>query len=126
MNDTIRTALLNLYGSSGFRRSWDSNWLYHGIVDGITVGVVIATYNARYNNYSLNKKEFERLLAALDSGKVREAYAVMTKKRTCIELTEARKLWAKLKDVEPIDGEFGEFWPLPSFSDEGDPFAVNM
>jgi hypothetical protein len=124
MKDTVRAAILNLYGGS-FTRGWGYKWLFFGTIDNIVVGVVIATYNARFNNYSLNKKEFMHLLAVLDSGKIGEAYVVTTKGRVCVDAAEARKMWERLKDVEPINGVYGEFWAIPGLSDDNDPFAVS-
>ena len=62
----------------------------------------------------------------MDSGKIHEAYVVTTKGRICVGAAEARKVWARLKDVEPIEGRFGPFWAIPGLSDDGDPFAGPM
>jgi hypothetical protein len=124
MKDSIRTAILNLYGGSVFRRTWEYDRLRYGTIDGIAIGVVLVTHSSRYGNFNINKKELTILLAALDSGKIQEAYAVMVKGRTCLDVIEAKTLWERLQNVEPIPGDYGDFYAIPGFSDDDDPFGA--
>jgi len=125
---TIRAALLNLYSDSRFRKMWDADFLFvaHDF-HGIKVGAIIATSNRpRYQEFLLNNLEFERLIAAVQSGKIEEAYVVNVifngADKTCVEVADATKLGPKLAGITTRTGRLGEFWTAPIFTDAEEVF----
>ena len=86
------------------------------------IGVILATYNVDFNRFALNKKEFRRLLDALDAGTLGEAYAesvrfdIDSQTHVYEEIVEARWLWERLQSVPTRQGSLGEFWSLSSLS----------
>jgi hypothetical protein len=111
-------AALAIY-DDGFAKLSSAKWLYFKEIDGVAVGVLVATFNAAYGNYSVNKGELTRLLDALNSGKLHEAYvqAVLrydqdAGKYMYGETVEAREMWAKLERIPVRSGSLGEFWAL--------------
>ena len=62
-----------IYTDRRFRRIASATWLYHATIDSIVIGLILATFNPEFNCFALNKGEFQRLLAALDAGKLGEA-----------------------------------------------------
>ena len=125
--DNILRALLNLYTDLRWHKLWSAEFLYFGTIDGVTVGVIVATSNRpRYEEFALNKREFERLLAALANGKITEAYAVSViydnGAKTCVEAAVATTLNARLSGITPRFGKLGEFWTAPSFTGGAEPF----
>jgi hypothetical protein len=126
MKDSVRAALLNLYSDPRFRRSWEHDRLRYGTVDGVAIGAVLVTHSSKYGNFNINRLEIEILLARLDSGKIQEAYAVAVKRRTCLDVIEARELYARLLKMESIQGDYGEFWAVPGLRTDDDPFGGDV
>jgi hypothetical protein len=118
-----RTALA-IY-DDGFAKLASARWLYHKVIDGVPTGVLIATFNPSFGNYSINRAELVRLLDALNSGKLHEAYvqAVLrydqdARKYMYGETVEAREMWAKLERIPVRSGSLGEFWAVSNLSGE--------
>jgi hypothetical protein len=93
-------------------------WLYKRRHDGVRYGAVLATYQPIHSNYRLEKRDNDRGLAALYDDKADRLRVIPAKRNG----TGRFEYWGSvdievlnekvLKDLEPIPGGRGPFWPL--------------
>jgi hypothetical protein len=117
--DDRPTPHLTPFDLGTFKRITAARWLYYLTMNAIVTGVILATKNSGFSDYAINKPEFMRLLAALDSGKLGAAYVQTSSFGSRIEdeeIVEARWLYERIKDLPTRTGKLGEFWSLPSLS----------
>ena len=94
-----------------------SRYRYFGEIDGAKIGVVLATKNQRFDNWALNKPDFDRVIAGKRDGRINEAYVVAAKVNGvgiplyCDQI-EAEELLRKLANEVPRVGSFGEFYVI--------------
>jgi len=102
--------LARIQTDSQFRQF--KKFLYYGEVGGTRVGAVIANKNLQYTSYALNKGDFDRLLAAKQSGRVDLAFVVAVANGAYVTHHDAEEYAELLRDLTPRSGRFGEFWTL--------------
>ena len=110
------TYLSEIFADTRFREF--GRYRLFGEIDGRKVGVVLATRSPRFDNYALNKADFERLIAGRRDGKIDCAFVVFAKvngnaARVYCEHIDAAEMSEKLKGVSLRNGEFGAFYVLP-------------
>jgi hypothetical protein len=91
---------------------------YQRQYNGVRYGAVLATDSTRYDNFALNKDDNDRGLAAKRDGKVDRMRVVPAKRNGAgryeycgsvdIEVLNEKVL----KNLTPIPGAYGLFWPL--------------
>jgi hypothetical protein len=106
-----------------------SRYRYYGEIDGVKIAVVLATKNPSFDNWALNKPDYDRAIAGKHDGRVDEAYVVAAKvngagvPQYCDQI-DAEELRLKLANEVPRVGRFGEFFVIgpnvwsPSCDDE--------
>src|SRR5262249_45078166 len=91
--------------------------LYYLRHDGVRYGAVLATDSPKYNNYALNQNDNDRALSALRNGKVGRMRVIPARPSATGRFeycgsVDIEELNEKLKNVTPMTGNFGQFWPL--------------
>jgi hypothetical protein len=118
-DNKLRAAVERMFDDHSFKKVTNCMWLYGAVIDGIKVGVNEATHNPNFGNFTLNCKEFRRMIDAESSGRAGAVYVVKTRydastyKKRVIEVIEATALEKTLRTVEPRTGKHGPFWTLP-------------
>jgi hypothetical protein len=102
--------LAGMFGDKRFRQF--KKFRYYGEVNGEKVGVVIANKGASYNNYALNKVDFDHLLAAKRIGKIDLAFVVAVANGSYVAHRDAEECGELLRELTPRSGQFGDFWTL--------------
>jgi hypothetical protein len=96
-----------------------SRYRHYGEIDGVKIAVVLATKNPSFDNWALNKPDFDRGISGKRDGRVDEAYVVAAKvngvgvPKYCDQI-EAEELLLKLANEEPRIGRYGEFYVIGS------------
>ena len=117
---TILAALPNMFRGPLFRQT--SRYRYRAKIDGTKVGVVVAARTWRFDNHALGTSDFDRLLEYKSDGKIDFAFVVAARiskdnLHTYVGHRDAEELHQLLKEVAPLESEFGRFWLLrPDFT----------
>jgi hypothetical protein len=122
-NSHWKDILSRMFGDARFRQFKKFRW--YGEVDGMRIGIVVANKGASYNNFALNKADFDDLLAAKRSGKIDLAFVVAsTASGGYVAHHDAEEYAERLRDLTPRNGQFGEFWTLTEseITGEEEPF----
>jgi hypothetical protein len=111
-----KRSLADIFTDSRFRRL--GRFLRFGKIDDVKIGVVLATKNPRFDNWTLNKPDNDRLIAGIREGKIDEAWVVAAKVNgtsmpVYCDQIEAEELHRRLANEEPRIGVFGEFYVIP-------------
>jgi hypothetical protein len=97
-DNKLRAAVERMFDDHSFKKVTNCMWLYGAVIDGIKVGVNEATHNPNFDNFTLNCKEFKRMIDAESSGRAGAVYVVKTQydastyKKRVIEVIEATAL----------------------------------
>ncbi len=110
------TILPSVFTDDRFRHT-GRNRLF-GEIDGTRVGVVLATRSQRFDNFALNKGDFDRLIAGLREGKIDQAYVVQARSNgfgamVYAAYIKAEQLAEMLNGHPPMTSQLGPFWVLP-------------
>jgi len=101
--------LATMFSDPGWQRV--GRYLYFKEIDGQKVGVVLATMSPRWDDFALNKGEYERVLNGKREGRLDQTYMVAAKidgaKFEYVGAMEAEELLPKLKDLPVITGPTG-------------------
>jgi hypothetical protein len=117
--------------SKTYRRSSKGNFLSYGTIDGIKIGLPMAFKKPPYETAAINEKDLELAVTAKANGKIDKAFVLTVEypkevtfggKQIVTNVADAELIYDRLKDVTPRQGTFGEFWTLPNFGDEEEPF----
>ncbi len=114
MSDTI--PINNMFNDP--RWSQIAMRLWHN--EDLKKGSVLATWNPRFNNYALNQRELERLIAGKRDRKVDKVTVVAARRNDTGRYevfgeVDAETLYEKLRDRPTIAGAFGPFWALDPY-----------
>jgi hypothetical protein len=107
-----------VFTDSRFHRIGSAVYGWVGKIDGERIGVVVATKSQRFANstdYLLNKDDFDRLVAALNAGRLDEAWVVCAKidqsgKLTFISAIETKFFFDTLANMPRRSGRLGDFY----------------
>jgi hypothetical protein len=103
-----------MFTDGRFRRIRDR--IYFAEIDDKKIGVVLATIYGNYDNYALNRAEYERVLNAKREGRIDLAFVVAVRFNGFgkpPEYHSANHIEAlDLTGCRKVDGRYGEFWPL--------------
>jgi hypothetical protein len=131
-NVNWHSILGEMFTDQRFRQLNKSNWCWYAEIEGTKVGVVLATQGPKYPSPALNKSDVERLLAGKRSGKLDQAFIVVTRfdafsNYVFRDFRDAVDFYEReLTKQRPRPGKHGDFWILTQFEkvddSEDEPF----
>jgi hypothetical protein len=110
------TDLSKIFSDDRFRPF--GQYRYYGEVDGSKIGVVLATCSPRFDNFALNKADLDRLVDGKREGRIDQAFVVQARVNgygapAFHAVIDAEELAVALKNVPPVNGQFGPFFVVP-------------
>lgn len=131
-SNDVTAAVRNVFVDPRFHRIRSAIYCFFGDIDGVRVGIAVASKSQRFatsTEHVLNKSDDERLIAALDAGRLDEGYVVTAAtdangNLVFIDAMEARKFAAEiLVGKTPLSGKLGEFFLVsPNFTSDDEEF----
>jgi hypothetical protein len=111
--------VLNIFTDTRFHKANGSNRRWQVAIDGVRAGIVVAWRPENYDNFALNKADFDRLLELRRNASFNAAFVVTAAvsgtgdfERVYVRHRDAEQLAETLKSARLRKGPHGDYWLL--------------